>query len=148
MGTLKLRALKLNENKKDVLFQSAEGRQLLEMSAGFYRKAGFNFPWVSYLVLKDNQLVGTCSFVGKPVNGEVEIAYWTFQENEGRGIASSACRELIAIARQEDPRITITAKTAPEHNASTRILEKNGFAFKKVVQDDEIGDAWLWSLDQ
>jgi hypothetical protein len=35
----------------------------------------------------------------------------------------------------------ITAKTAPQENASTKILRKNGFTFSKIVQDEEIGDA-------
>jgi RimJ/RimL family protein N-acetyltransferase len=46
------------------------------------------------------------------------------------------------------PWLTITAKTAPEHNASTKILENNNFTFTEIVQDDEIGDAWLWTLKQ
>jgi hypothetical protein len=41
--------------------------------------------------------------------------------------------------------VIITAKTAPEHNASTKILEKNNFVFTEIVQDEEIGDAWLWT---
>jgi len=32
----------------------------------------------------------------------------------------------------------------PEHSASTKVLVKNGFAFQEIVQDHEIGDAWLW----
>jgi RimJ/RimL family protein N-acetyltransferase len=76
----------------------------------------------------------------------VEIAYWTFNEFEGQGIASFACRELVKISQNADPNVIITAKTAPEHNASTKIVEKNGFVFTEVVQDEEIGDAWLWTL--
>lgn len=75
----------------------------------------------------------------------MEIAYWTFAEFEGLGIASHGCRELVSMARRADPGLTITAKTAPEHNASTKILTNNGFAFTGIVQDEEIGDAWLWT---
>ena len=38
-------------------------------------------------------------------------------------------------------------KTAPESNASTRILHNLGFRFSGIVKDEEIGDAWLWILD-
>ncbi len=55
------------------------------------------------------------------------------------------CKELVFIASQTDKYIRITAKTAPEHNASTRILEKNNFKFTRLVQDNEIGNAWLWT---
>lgn len=48
--------------------------------------------------------------------------------------------------QKTDPQLLITAKTAPVHNASTKILQKNGFEFSGKVQDDEIGDAWLWVL--
>ena len=81
---------------------------------------------------------------GQPKDGKVEIAYWTFKDFEGQGIASFACQELVTIAHQIDPSLTITAKTAPENNASTKILANNNFIFAEIVQDDEIGDAWLW----
>lgn len=60
-------------------------------------------------------------------------------------MASFACKELVTIANRTDPSLTIIAKTAPEHNASTKILENNNFVFTEIVQDEEIGDAWLWS---
>lgn len=105
---------------------------------------GYDFPWVAYLIIRNNQVLGTGSFTGKPRDGQVEIAYWTFKAFEGQGIASFACKELISIAKKENPNIVISAKTAPENNASTHTLEKNGFRHIKTVQDEEIGDAWLW----
>jgi len=78
------------------------------------------------------------------VDGVVEIAFWTFSEFQGQGVASFVCPHLIDIALAEDPSVVITAKTAPGPNASTRILEKNGFAYRRIVEDDDIGDAWLW----
>jgi RimJ/RimL family protein N-acetyltransferase len=143
---MELRVLNLKENKEDLLFKSPECRQLLKMYEGFYAKVGFHLPWVGYLILRENHIVGSCGFARKPINGEVELAYWTFKQFERQGIASFACKELISIAQREIPDIKIIAKTAPEHNASTRILEKNGFQYSRVVQDEEIGDAWLWEL--
>lgn len=90
--------------------------------------------WV-FAVLQDN-----------PRDGKVEIAYWTFKEFEGQRIASFACKELITISHNADPKLTITAKTVPEQNASTKILENNGFIFREIVQDEEIGDVWMWTL--
>ena len=58
------------------------------------------------------------------------------------------CKQLISIARSTDPKIIITAKTAPGHNASTKILQNNGFTFTEIIQDDEIGDAWFWTFDK
>ena len=143
---MELRVLQQNEDKTADLFESEDCQTLLQMYEDYYPKIGFNLPWVAYLVVRQNQVVGSCSFTGQPIDGKVEIAYWTFKEFEGQGIASFACKELIKISQNTDSKVTITAKTAPGHNASTRILEKNKFVFTEIVQDEEIGDAWLWTL--
>lgn len=142
---MKIRAITLNEDKANKEYASIDCQQLLQMYDDFYPKIGFNLPWIAYFVVRDNQIVGSCSFIGKPQDGKVEIAYWTFKEFEGQGIASFACKELVTISYQTDPLVIITAKTAPEHNASTRILENNNFVFTEIVQDEDIGDAWLWT---
>ena len=142
---MNLRPITLTENKANEAYASADCQQLLNMYEEFYPKIGFNIPWVGYFIIRQNQIVGSCGFVGQPKDGKVEVAYWTFKEFEGQGIASFACKELVSIANQTDPDLTITAKTAPEHNASTRILQKNNFSFTEIVQDEEIGNAWLWT---
>jgi ribosomal-protein-alanine N-acetyltransferase len=143
---MKLRILQQNESKQDPLFQSEDCQTVLTIYDDYYPQIGFIVPWVAYLVIRDNQVVGLCSFTGQPNAGKVEIAYWTFKDFEGQGIATFACKELVKIAQNTDPNVIITAKTAPEQNASTKILTKNGFVFKEIVQDEEIGDAWLWTL--
>ncbi|MBN3519768.1 GNAT family N-acetyltransferase [Algoriphagus lutimaris] len=143
---MELRLLTGKENTEDSIFDSPDAKNLVKMYQDFYPTIGFNPPWVGYLIIKNNKVVGSCGFVGKPFDGQVELAYWTFKEFEGQGIASFACKGLIEIAQKEDPLVSLTAKTAPEENASTRILEKHGFEYSKVVQDEEIGDAWLWIL--
>ena len=143
---MQLRLLQQHEDKTDALFESADCQTLLRIYEDYYPKIGYNVPWVGYLVVWQNQVVGSCGFTGQPTDGKVEIAYWTFKAFEGQGVASFACQELIKIAQHADPNITVTAKTAPEHNASTRILEHNKFIFTEIVQDHEIGDAWLWTL--
>ena len=143
---MELRILQQNEDKTDNLFESVDCQTLLHMYEDYYPKIGFHLPWVAYLVVRQNKVVGSCSFTGKPKDGKVEIAYWTFKEFEGQGIASFACNELIKIAQNTDPKVTVTAKTAPEHSASTKILENNKFIFTEIVQDEEIGDAWFWKF--
>lgn len=142
---LKLTPISLNEVKSDDLFQSEECQQLLAMYDDFYLNYGFEAPWIGYFVMMNDTIVGSCGFVGKPQNGEVEIAYWTFKVYEGQGMASFACEELLKLAYHEQGDIIVNAKTAPEHNSSTKILEKNCFVYTKIVQDHEIGDAWLWT---
>lgn len=143
---MQLKPISIQEDKTKPEYASPECQQLLSMYEQFYPTIGFHLPWVGYFIISDNTIVGSCGFVGQPQHGKVEMAYWTFQPYEGKGIASFACKELIEIARKSDPGLTICAKTAPEKNASTRILEKNHFKFSEVVQDEETGDAWLWVL--
>ena len=143
---MELKIIDINEDKANEIYASNDCQQLIDSMNEYYPKIGFNKPWVGYFVFRNNQVVGTCGFTGQPKDGKVEIAYWTFKEFEGQGVASFACKELISISKTTDPTITITAKTAPEHNASTKILQNNRFEFSEIVQDDEIGDAWLWTL--
>jgi RimJ/RimL family protein N-acetyltransferase len=98
--------------------------------------------------MRDNQIVGVCGIIGPPINNRVEVAYGTFKEFEGQGIATLACKKLISIAKNSEVNLIITAKTAPETNASTKILQRNGFVFSGIVQDHEIGDAWEWILEE
>ncbi len=121
-------------------------QQVISATIEMYITSGFHKPWVGYLVVDSDVIVGAAGFNGKPDNNEVEISYYTFHENEGKGYATFACKELIKLAKFQNPEVVIYAKTAPEENASTRILSKHGFVYQKVVQDHEIGDAWLWKL--
>lgn len=143
---MELKIININDDKTNKIYASTNCQQLITSIQEYYQKIGFNKPWVGYFVFKNNQVVGTGGFTGQPQDGKVEIAYGTFKEFEGQGVATFACKELISISKKTDPTIIITAKTAPEHNASTKILQNNGFEFSKVVQDDGIGDAWLWTL--
>lgn len=143
---MELKTIELDVDQSKEIYASTNCQQLINSMKEYYPKIGFNKPWVGYFAFSNDQIVGTGGFTGQPKDGKVEIAYWTFREFEGQGIASFVCKELIAIAKTTDPTIIITAKTAPEHNASTKILQNNGFTFTEIVQDDEIGDAWLWTL--
>ena len=143
---VELKIINIDEDKTNGVHCSSDCQQLIDLMTDYYAKVGFNKPWAGYFVVDNNQVMGTGGFRGQPKAGKVEISYWTFKEFEGQGIGSFSCKELIAISKQQDPAITITAKTAPLHNASTRILQKNGFEFSETVQDHEIGDAWLWIL--
>ena len=75
----------------------------------------------------------------------LKFRYWTFKGFEGQGLLPFACRELFKYCLIRQTRIIITAKTAPEHKCINKILENNHFRFTEIVQDHEIGDAWLWT---
>ena len=143
---VELKIININEDRTNEIYSSTDCQQVINAMDEYYPKIGFNIPWVGYFVFKNNKVVGTGGFTGQPKDGKIEIAYWTFKEFEGQGIASFTCKALISISKKTDPTITITAKTAPEYNASTKVLQNNNFEFTEVAQDDGIGEAWLWTL--
>ena len=111
-----------------------------------YRIVGYQPPWIGYLALENGACVGTCGFKSPPQNNRVEIAYFTFPEYESRGVATRMAAELIRIALDELPDVTVAAQTLPEENASTSILKKLRFRLVGTVEHPEDGLVWEWQL--
>lgn len=110
-----------------------------------YGASGPALPWVGYLAEIGDNYVGTCAFKSPPDANGVEIAYFTFPEHEGKGIAKHMASELVTIARQNGVS-TVRAQTLPEANTSTRILERLGFHRTGSVVHPEDGEEWEWKL--
>ncbi len=127
----------------------AVAQEVAKSSLDFMRTFSLETPaeWFGYLVVEGatQQTVGVCSFKGPPVDGELEIAYYTFPGFEGRGIATEMARFLVDRARQLPKVKSVTAYTAAESGASTRILEKLGFAFTGEERDGT-STVWRWRL--
>ena len=121
-----------------------EARDGLGATAGFYQATGFEEPWISYLAVDGSAAVGICSFKSRPIDGRVEIGYFTFPQFQGRGIATAMAAELIAIAATHDPGVLVTAQTLCERNASHRVLEKLGFRAVGTVEHPEDGTVLEW----
>lgn len=119
---------------------------ILRWTATHYSRAGFEAPWIGYLGVEGDTCVGACGFKSTPQGGKVEIAYITFPENEGRGVATRMAALLIELARQHDSSLTITAQTLPQVNASNAILKKLGFTNRGEVEHPEDGVVWEWHL--
>jgi RimJ/RimL family protein N-acetyltransferase len=119
-------------------------KEVMNSTARQYASVGFSRPWVGYLAFADDRCVGTCAFKTAPRQHEVEIAYFTFPENEGRGIATQMARQLLNIAQRHAPTLTVTAQTLPVENASNTILKKLGFVFAGAVEHPEDGTVWEW----
>ena len=141
---LTLTPLTIDIDTSKEIYANEYCRSLFKIYPDYYNKVGYHPPWIGYFVVRDNEVVGCCGFVEQPVNGCVEIAYGTKKEYEGQGIASFSCKSLTALTLATDASLTVTAKTEPFHNASTTVLQRNGFVYTCMVQDHEIGDAWEW----
>ena len=116
----------------------------LGMCTEFYKRVGFNPPWICYYAEENGELVGSAAFKGKPVNNTVEISYGTIEKHRQQGVGTRICRQLVEISQATNPAVRITARTLPENNYSTRILEKNNFVFIGTVDDPEDGEVWEW----
>jgi ribosomal-protein-alanine N-acetyltransferase len=130
------------ENKS--LISNPLCRDTIYMSIDFYKKVGFTPPWICYYVKENEDLIGCAAFKGKPVDGMVEIAYGTFEKFRRQGIGTEICNILVNLSLKTDATVRITARTLPENNFSTRVLQKNKFFFKGNVFDPEDGDVWEW----
>jgi RimJ/RimL family protein N-acetyltransferase len=116
------------------------------MSAEFYSRTVYAPPWVGYLALDGEVVVGTGGFVSPPEDNRVEIAYGSLKAHEGQGYATRTAAALISIARAERPDLEIYAKTLPEDGPSPSILKRLGFRLIGTAIDHEIGLAWAWLL--
>jgi RimJ/RimL family protein N-acetyltransferase len=119
-------------------------KETLTMCIEFYKRVGFNPPWISYYAEENGELVGSGAFKGKPVNNTVEIAYGTMEAHRQKGIGTRICKQLVELSLATDPSVRITARTLPENNYSTQILRKNKFILLGTVNDPEDGDVWEW----
>jgi RimJ/RimL family protein N-acetyltransferase len=119
-------------------------------TAAFYRRAGFSPPWIGYAAFLGSRCVGACAFKNVPRRGacSVEIGYFTFPENEGRGIATRMAAALVEMARAAaaPERVVVTAHTLPREGPSTSVLRKLGFVRRGEVVHPEDGPVWDWEL--
>jgi ribosomal-protein-alanine N-acetyltransferase len=136
----------LYENKE--FNENPDCRESLVQCVDFYKKVGFNPPWICYYVQLGGQLVGGAAFKGKPINNRVEIAYVTFPQYQQKGIGAQIAHTLVQSAFKTDPFVTVTARTLAEENYSTRILRKNSFKMLGTVNDPEDGEVWEWEYSQ
>jgi len=118
--------------------------EVVEATVQLYRTTGYQPPWIGYLAIENGNCVGACGFKSPPQANRVEIAYFTFPGHESRGVATEMASELIRLALEKMPAVTITAQTLPEENASTSILKKLGFRLLGPVETVEDGVVWEW----
>jgi [ribosomal protein S5]-alanine N-acetyltransferase len=120
--------------------------EVVQATRQLYRTVGYEVPWIGYLALENGICVGSCGFKSPPQNNRVEIAYFTFPGHESRGMATRMASELIRLALDKRPTVTVVAQTLPEESASTSVLKKLQFRLVGTVEHPEDGPVWEWQL--
>ena len=120
--------------------------EIVGATTQLYRAVGYEPPWIGYLAIENGICLGTCGFKSPPQNNRVEIAYFTFPGYESRGVATRMAAELIRLALEKMPAVTVAAQTLPEENASTSVLKKLRFRLVGTVEHPEDGLVWEWQL--
>ena len=87
------------------------------------------------------ELVGWGGFKGPPDDGVVEVGYEIAESRRGRGLATQAVAAMLDHAFAQPGVSAAIAHTLPEHNASTRVLEKTGFHHDGETRE---GDQTVW----
>lgn len=90
-------------------------------------------------------LVGFGGFKGPPsADGVVELGYAIAPAFQRQGLATDAVAQMVQRAF-EDPSVrAVDAQTLGRPNASTRVLEKSGFAKVQELIDPDEGAIWQW----
>ncbi len=94
-----------------------------------------NGTWGIHQIIRDRLVIGDVGFHGPPDDrGRVEIGYHVVPELRGRGIATTAVRQILGIAWTGGAR-TISADTDRSNLASQRVLSHCGFVLDRVDLD-------------
>ena len=141
--------INVDQSQNTKFRENPECVPILEVYPDYYKKVGYNKPWIGYFATNNGQeTIGAGGFKGKPKDGKVEIAYGTFKKHEGQGVGTEICRQLVLISLQTDPTIRITARTLQDGHGSIAILKKNGFVCLGIVYDKEDGNVLEWEHKQ
>jgi len=136
--------IKETMKENEVFAKNPLCNESLSMCIDFYKRVGFDPPWICYYAEENGELIGNAAFKGRPINNTVEISYGTMESHRQRGIGTRICKQLVELSLITDPSVRNTARTLPEKNYSTRILEKNNFILLGFATDPEDGEVWEW----
>jgi RimJ/RimL family protein N-acetyltransferase len=124
---------------------------VLEYSQNEMQASRIWHPWLPYVFIfrPDVALVGLGGFKSVPDSDRiVEIGYSVAPSYQGRGLATSAARQLIEIAFATGLVDRVCAHTLAEHNASVRVLQKCGMTKILEIDDPEDGKLWRWEISR
>ncbi len=110
----------------------AARRYILDGPLASYRRHGFGL----YLVeLKETGApIGICGLVKRDSLEDVDVGFAFLQRFRGQGYAFEAAAASLAHAREDLGLARVVAITAPDNEASIRLVEKLGLRFDRMVE--------------
>lgn len=89
---------------------------------------------------------GICGIMRKDWLPDPDLAYAFLPQHWARGYAREAAAAVIAAARAAGTFARLVAVVTPDNEASTRVLERLGFGFERVVIDPQGDELRLFTL--
>ncbi|HEV3001860.1 MAG TPA: GNAT family protein [Solirubrobacteraceae bacterium] len=81
---------------------------------------------------------GGVLFFHDPATAVVELGVWTTAPAEGRGVATAACRALLAAAREELAVERVVWQSSTRNPRSRRLAEKLGFVHEGTLRSSYV----------
>ena len=100
-----------------------------------------------YVLVEDGRVLGRFNLILDP-DGVATLGYRMAESETGRGLATSAVRELCRFAAARHGVRTVRAAIADTNPASRRVLEKSGFQRAEAADPSDIGGKTGWWYQQ
>ena len=97
-----------------------------------YEQCGFGFYVVE--LKKTREPIGVCGMVKRETMEDVDIGYSLLERFSGNGYAFEAAAAVMEYGRKVHGLRRIVGITAPDNHRSSRLLEKLGLRFEKMIQ--------------
>jgi RimJ/RimL family protein N-acetyltransferase len=118
--------------------------EVLAMLRALASSITVNFAPAAWMIIEDAEIVGLCSIVCPPSDGQIKIGYGVAPTRQGKGATSRAIAELLIWARTDDRISTIVAETGVDNFPSQKVLSRNGFQRIGQRTDAEDGELICW----
>ena len=110
-----------------------DARAYLEAGAlASYAEHGFGLWLVERK--SDGAAMGVCGLVKRPAFDDVDVGYALLPAHRGQGYAREAVAATLAHARSRYGFARLIAVVSPDNTPSRRLLEREGFAFERMVR--------------
>ncbi len=117
------------------VLDEAACRRWLDVTADNYDKRGYGMAALESR--EGGKVVGFCGLVHPGGQEQVEIKYALRRDCWGRGLATEAVTAMLAYGEQVLQLKRVIATTAPENEASHRVLLKVGMERGELRRDDD-----------